>query len=92
MKHSLLGLGSCAAFEDLGDSKVHMLQCGRVLECSATCRRCKQLTQPPDTITAMGDEEGATKTSNKERRRTKRQRENGSQTDDDTLQDGGATM
>ena len=42
--------------------------------------------QPTDTITAMGDEEGATKTSNKERR-TKRQRENGSQTDDDILQD-----
>ena len=40
----------------------------------------------------MGDEEGATKTTNKERRRTKRQRENGSQTDDETLQDGGATM
>ena len=39
----------------------------------------------------MGDEEGATKTTNKERRRTKRQRENGSQTDDETLQDGGAT-
>ena len=43
--------------------------------------------QPTDTITAMGDEEGATKMSNKERRRTKRQRENGSQTDDDILQD-----
>ena len=40
----------------------------------------------------MGDEEGTTKTTNKERRRTKRQRENGSQTDDETLQDGGATM
>ena len=40
----------------------------------------------------MGVEEGATKTTNKERRRTKRQRENGSQTDDETLQDGGATM
>ena len=39
----------------------------------------------------MGDEGGATKTTNKERR-TKRQRENGSQTDDETLQDGGATM
>ena len=40
----------------------------------------------------MGYEEGATKTANKERRRTKRQRENGSQADDETLQDGGATM
>ena len=40
----------------------------------------------------MVNEEGATKTTNKERRRTKRQRENGSQTDDETLQDGGATM
>ena len=38
----------------------------------------------------MGDEEGATKTTNKERKRTKRQRENGSQTDDETLQDGAA--
>ena len=40
----------------------------------------------------MVNEEGATKTTNKERRRTKRQRENGSQTDDETVQDGGATM
>ena len=38
----------------------------------------------------MENEESATKTTNKERRRTKRQRENGSQTDDETLQDGGA--
>ena len=40
----------------------------------------------------MVNEEGATKTTNKERKRTKRQRENGSQTDDETVQDGGATM
>ena len=40
----------------------------------------------------MENEECATKTTNKERRRTKRQRENGSQTDDETLQDGGVTM
>jgi len=39
----------------------------------------------------MENEESATKMTNKERRRTKRQRENGSQTDDETLQDGGAT-
>ena len=40
----------------------------------------------------MVNEEGATKTTNKERRRTKRQRENGSQTDNETVQDGYATM
>ena len=40
----------------------------------------------------MVNKEGATKTTNKERRRTKRQRENGSQTHDETLQDDGATM
>ena len=40
----------------------------------------------------MVKEEGATKTTNKERRRTKRLRENGSHTDDETLQDGSATM
>ena len=40
----------------------------------------------------MVNEEGATKTTNKERRRTKRLRENGSHTDDETLQDGSATM
>ena len=40
----------------------------------------------------MVNEKDATKTTNKERRRTKRQRENGSQTHDETLQDDGATM
>ena len=40
----------------------------------------------------MGEEESATKMTNRERRRTKWQRENGSQTDDETLQDGGTTM
>ena len=40
----------------------------------------------------MVNEKGATKATNKERRRTKRQRENGSQTDNETVQDGYATM
>ena len=57
----------------------------------AVCRRCNLLTQLPDTITAMEKEESATKTINNERRRSKRQRENGSQTDDEIFQDGAAT-
>ena len=39
----------------------------------------------------MEKEESATKTINNERRRSKRQRENGSQTDDEIFQDGAAT-
>ena len=40
----------------------------------------------------MENQESATKTTNKESRRTRRRRENGSKTDDETLQYGGATM